>query len=271
MHLRIALVLLLTLLIFEASEAKAQEASPVEPATLRAVYDSAFTYVRSLLPQDADQQSSPYWPIWALARFKDQSVGWAELRGEAYRSVAAGRFGAWLVVVPEGSPAHTRMGSRMQIDPYTDLLVAQIAPERISQQWAGVFLWRQLSILADYALGAIEKPSSDEQFYATEFRGYQVELMVADLLSKGAARQKLDALLEKSGVSDVQTLAKLLENVSEVKSVIAAIPAPQPGSLGEAELRGGFVKAALIIRFCELRGLDAVTALPVMQKLIPRK
>lgn len=272
MHLKSTLAVSLAAHLWIAGFAVAQTASPVEPATLRAVYDSAFARVQSALPGGASQQTSPYWPVWALGRFRTQAVGWAELRGEAYHAVAAGpQPRAWLVVVPEGSPAHLRMRSRMQTDPNTDLLVGQIAPQRMTLPWAGVFLLRQLSILADYALGAIKKPAPDEQYYATEFRGYQVELIVADLLSQGATRRRLDAILAESNVSGVEDLVKLLDSVgSFAKSVIVTVPAPSAASPGEDGLRGGFVQAALVIRYCEVRGLDAVTALPIMMRLFPR-
>lgn len=250
----------------------AQSRPESDPATIRAIYDSAFAYVESALPEDAGEQASPYWPVWALARFRQQSVGWAELHGEAYTALTGGPMPcAWLVVVPEGTPARARMVATLQLDPATDLLVAQIAPIRITVPWAGVVLWRQLSLLADYALGASASPPTDEEYFATEFRGYQVELMVADLLSGGLVRLVLDDLLAQGEVTGVESLTDLTSTIVELPPALEAVlPAPAAASQEEVWLRGGFAIAALVIRYCEQRGLDASTALPVMQALFPR-
>ena len=248
-----------------------QDSSFSDPAAIRAIYDSAFAYVEAALPPQAHEQTSPYWPVWALARFRQQAVGWLELRGEGYYALSSGqRPAAWLVVVPDGSPALARMRSGLQLDPTTELLVGQIAPQPITVPWAGILVWRQLSLLADYAVGVIAAGADDEAHYATEFRGYQAELIVADLLSQGAMRLQLDSTLSRAGVSGLDDLAVLIGRTANFAgTVTATVPADPSASVGEHRLRGGFVIGALVVRYCELRGLDAVTALDVMKRLFP--
>lgn len=236
----------------------------------RAVYDSGFARIANALPPGASRETSPLWPLWAIARFRLEAVGWAALEGERYVSAHTGPHPrAWLVVVPTETPAYGRMRGPLQIDPTTDLIVAQIAPEHVTMPWAGVFLAHYLSLLADYALGATARGRSTSAFYVSEARAYQIELMAADLVSAGAFRRTLDSVLAQASVRTADDLFQQLNDLyaAALTATRTLVSAEPPRSHDEETLRNGFVLVALVTRYCELKGIEPTAAGPLYERL----
>jgi hypothetical protein len=268
---RVPTAVLLGALSFVGGAAPAQVALDV-PA-LRGLYDSSFARIEETLPAGADSAPSPYWPLWAIARFRRDAVAWAELRGEQYFAVRAGPAPrAWLAIVPPDTPAAARMRGTMQLDPTATILVAQIALQPVTTEWAGIFLSRQLSLLADYALAATTIPVTDEQYYLSEFRGYQIELIAADLLARGRLRNAIDSLFTVAHVASLDRLAQLVGGLTPRDLRIlddSALSAP-PRSDAERTLRNGFLAAALAVRYCEITCTSQEGMVATMHRVFPR-
>ena len=268
---RVPTAVFLGALSFAGGAAPAQVALDV-PA-LRGLYDSSFARIAEALPAGADSAPSPYWPLWAIAQFRRDRVAWAELRGEQYFAVRAGPAPrAWLVIVPPDAPAAARMRGTMQLDPTATILVAQIAFQSVTTEWAGIFLSRQLSLLADYALGATSILVTDEQHYLTEFRGYQIELIAADLLARGRLRNAIDSLFRATQVASLDQLAQLVRGLTPRELRIlddSALSAP-PRSEAERTLRNGFLAAALTVRYCEITCTSQEGMVAAMRRVFPR-
>ena len=270
-HHRVPVLLLLGALSLAGGAAAAQ--GSIDVSALRDVYDTSFARIESALPAEAHNESSPYWPLWAIARFRRNAVGWAELRGEQYHDVRSGPAArAWLVIVPPDTPAWGRMRGTLQLDPTATILVAQIALRPVTTEWAGIFLARQLSLLADHALGVISVPSTDEQHYTTEFRGYQMELIAADLLAGGRLRHAIDSLFRAEQLASLERLAQLVSGLTTHQARILDDPSLSvpPRSDAELILRGGFLAAALTVRYCELFCTNPAEIVTTMRRVFPR-
>ncbi len=193
------LILLPILLHPSAGASQGHRPAPVPDqvvAEIRAGYDSGFASLIAALPPSASDPSTALWPLWALGRFRTQAVAWATMSGDTYRALVPGpRMPAWLVVVPPGSNALRRMKGSLQLDPTATILVALIAPERVTPTWAGVFLVHQLSLLADYVHDSTSTSPSPAQYNRTELQAYDLELMAADFLSQGRLRHMIDSVL----------------------------------------------------------------------------
>jgi len=221
---------------------------------VRAIFDSGFGVVSSAIPSSAINRVSKLWPLFAVARFYKENIGWALIDGETYRAVESGPHrAAWFAVVPNDAPSYGRMKGPLQLDLTSNLLVLQIAAEPITVQWAGVFLFRYASILSDYAQGVASIDDPSRTYYATEFRGYQIELMAADALSKGKLRRAIDTELTNLSVNSVDDLFASLPKIYPIvrklgRNLLTSVP---PRTKNEEALRNGFMLTAVVIRYCE--------------------
>ncbi|HEY2804632.1 MAG TPA: hypothetical protein VGI92_02120 [Gemmatimonadales bacterium] len=164
------------------------------------------------------------------------------------------------------------MRGALQLDPTTDLLVAQMAPVRISQAWAGVLLSHQLSLLADYALGATPRRDATElQSFLMEFRADEIELTAADVVSAGSFRHTLDSALE----TWAPQASVIVERIPALERPVllalsASVSGTQALSSTENELRRGVAITSLLIRYCERHNLDETACARLLKKLDDR-
>lgn len=239
----------------EASSQHVQDASIVPPerllSELRNLYDRGFDQViGSLIEGD----SAINRPLFELRRFRDESVGWAELRGSAFYALEDGyRSGGWLVVVPPGHDLLSRMQSTLQLDPNPQLNVILIKPERVTELWAGLFLIHELSHLADRALGA-ESPEPDvEEYLMGELRAFGLEMMAANGVTRGDFYRRLDRVLDEWQAGSVEEFVHRVRSmtVADVEKISAPVLSELAASDAEHRLRNGFYSAALLIRYAE--------------------
>ncbi len=268
-----ATILLWGFVVTAVAPCNAQSGGPTGPlvedlAKVRSLYDRGFERVVRELPPTPPESSSPLRPLWDVAHFRREHVGWAILQGEAYRAAqAVERPLAWLVVVPPESPAFRRMKGPIQLDPTTDILVVQVAPQFVSEAWAGILLVHYLSLLADYARAPA--PSGSDDYDWREWRAYQVELRAADALSRGGVRRAIDQVLTDVPVRTSDELFARLDTLYGRARLTAqtAVTVELPLTRDEATLRNGFILTSIIVRFAELRGLSDGEAAPLLQRL----
>lgn len=243
----------------EASSQHVQGASIVPPerllAELRNLYDRGFEQViGSLMEGD----SAINRPLFELRRFRDESVGWAELRGSAFYALEDGyRSGGWLVVVPPGHDLLSRMQSTLQLDPNPQLNVILIKPEGVTELWAGLFLIHELSHLADRALGA-ESPEPDvEEYLMGELRAFGLEMMAANGVTRGDFYRRLDRVLDEWQAGSVEEFVHRVRSmtVADVEKISAPVLSELAASDAERRLRNGFYSVALLIRYAERKRL----------------
>ena len=252
-------------------------ASPAPPesggdtvAGIRAIYDSGFRSVAATLPPSAADSTTLLYPLWLLARFREQSVAWLRVTGGAYQPVTPGPHrAAWLVVVPAGTATVGRMRSLLQRDPSAGVVVGQIAAAPVTPAWAGVFVFRVLALLYPYADEDM-RPRSAAELAREQLQASDMELMAADLLARGDYRDSLDAALQRWHADAPDRLTDSVINVppAVLRRIEAAVPAEPARSREESDLRDEAATTSLVIRFCELHALAMDACATVQARLL---
>ena len=247
--------------------ATSQGGSPDSVAVrLRSVYDAGFGRIAAGVPDSA--RLPAYWPLSALARFKTLNVRWARLEGRAFVALERGnRAAGWIAIIPPGNAFFENVSEVLTLDPNPQLSVIRIRPVEVSEPWAGVFLVDAVSHLADRVLGVTPPGATPAQVLLSQFRGYNLELMAADVLSNGAIREALDSVLDLAHEPSLQQLAADAPRLAATNLVPLSSPiaAGDPRSPEEKRLRGGFVAMALILRYGQRQALGLDAILPAIE------
>jgi hypothetical protein len=229
--------------------------TPVEPTPeeVRSAYNRGYEMILETLADS--NQDTTYESLYNLKSFKEKWVRWAELRGNAYYPLEDGYRGtAWLVVVPPGNDYLAKMEATLQVYATESLVVLNIKPERVTSQWAGIFLFHELSHLMDRLYQIEPLNPSREQFLQGELRAYQAELLAANLQSDGNLDRQMDVLISKlhpSSLGDLVQKCRLMD-LSEYALLDSALGNIRPESEAEVSIRLGFYLLSISIRYAQL-------------------
>jgi hypothetical protein len=238
------------------------------PQHFRAHYEAGFSRVMAFVPDIADRPQ--YAPLVGIKHFKEDKVRWAKIEGDSFVALEPGSAkGGWIAVIPSGHEMLTTQENTYQIDENTSLNALRIKPEKISEFWAGVFLVHELSHLADRVFEVEPVNPTRKEYLLGEARAYNLEMMLADLVSKGAYQKRLDTILGKwKPVSAKFLIEKMLSNdFPELRTLDTVVSKEKAESPVEYDLRSGFHVLSMYIRYSEnqaageedfLRGLNTI-------------
>jgi hypothetical protein len=179
------------------------------------------------------------------------------------------RAAGWIAIIPPRNAFFENVSEVLTLDPNPQLSVIRIRPVEVTEPWAGVFLVDAVSHLADRVLGVTPPGATPAQVLLSQFRGYNLELMAADVLSNGAMREALDSVLDLAHEPSLQQLAADAPRlaVTNLVPLTSPIVAGDPRSPEEKRLRGGFVAMALILRYGQRQALGLDAILPAIEEV----
>ncbi len=218
---------------------------------VRSSFDRGYEIIAGLVGANRDPR---YAYVRELVSFRKAYVRWAEISGDAYRALEDGSVGgAWLVVVPRDNALNESMTAALQVNEGDDFIVLHIKQERISDQWAGLFLVHELSHLLDLLSGREPPNAPREQFLIGELRACAAELTAARLFSDGSFEAEIDLLLEKLKPASMEDLYRKLgeTDAREFLPLDKALGGVNPESDVELSLRLGFYITTTCIRYAE--------------------
>ena len=236
---------------------------------VRSSYDRGFEIIAVALSQQS--QNSIYAELEKLKNFRQEMIRWGELRGEVFYARESGpRKGALLVVVPQGHHVINEMISTLQTYATPKFRALLIKPEKITDQWAGIFLVHELSHLMDYCNGIEPDNATRKQFLEGEIRAHRLEFMAANLLSKGAIQKQIDALLIQWQLKSYDELFDKFKDSDFYKWYVLeeAMDSKAPASYNEAGLRNGFYITSTMLRYTDVHKLNEKELLKAFETIM---
>lgn len=239
------------------------------PQQFRAHYENGFSKVMAFVPDVAN--SPEYAPLVGIKHFKERKVWWAKIEGDSFVALEPGNAkGGWIAIVPPGHEMLTTQKNTYQIDENTSLNALRIKPEKISEFWAGVFLVHELSHLADRVFGIEPVEPTRKEYLLGEMRAYNLELMLANLVSSGTYQKRLDTILDKWKPASAEVLIEKMLNgeFPEIRTLDAAVSNEKAESQTEYNIRSGFHVLSMYLRYSEIQSFGEEDFLRGLNKIL---
>lgn len=194
---------------------------------------------------------------------------WAELLSDGQIIArSSGEYGdGVLMIVAPNNPGLNTPGPTLSTSRARDYSVITIRPDRISEEWAAVFMMHELSHMGQFDQGR-DLPTGESELMA-----YRLEKLTLSQLTNNHLDQFLDAALNRLKLNRHDQFIHILQADRgplhvEIRRILELISAKQPASRSEEEMRAGFVIMALVLRIYERQGLISEKNQEILGKMI---
>jgi hypothetical protein len=214
---------------------------------LMELYDSSF---RSLFYRHVSREGFAFEQLALMYKIYTEYSIWANVDREGRLvSISRGKSHVILAAYEPGHPFIRQPGPTL-VTNKEQFVTIHIRPNRISKDFAGIFLVHEISHVLDY-LNNTNSDSSD----ANETKAYLHEKQAANIAYDLAIDRGLDeilAQLKPKDVSDLIELRQTSEGRQRLQKLLIGIEKnttiEPPASMAEAEMRLGFYNVALELR-----------------------